>query len=165
MFLHLLSNFPMKWLSQIICECELLYADDTQLHISTPGSPGGAINVLTQCLWVWMRRNRLRFNPDKCLCILGPHELRDFSSLVLEGITVTYLRLECYLSWIQASAETTRGRFARRDFAWVLLLQQLHLLPGWEALQWIQFQWCKQRWCPMEGSSHTTALHAVVVAI
>ncbi|XP_058050467.1 uncharacterized protein LOC131203825 [Ahaetulla prasina] len=45
-----------------------LYADDTQLYISTPDHPNEAVEVLSRCLEavrVWMGRNRLKLNPSK----------------------------------------------------------------------------------------------------
>uniref|UniRef100_A0A803U146 Reverse transcriptase domain-containing protein n=1 Tax=Anolis carolinensis TaxID=28377 RepID=A0A803U146_ANOCA len=72
----MLFNIYMKLLGEVIRSFGVgchLYADDAQLYYSFPPNSKEASRVLDECLAavsIWMRRNKLKINPDKTEVLL-----------------------------------------------------------------------------------------------
>ncbi|XP_058024855.1 uncharacterized protein LOC131191095 [Ahaetulla prasina] len=126
----------MKPLGEIIrgfgVNCQL-YADDTQLYISTPNHPNEAVDVMTRCLEavrVWMGTNRLRLNPSKMEWLWMPASrhshftplltVRGESLVPRESVRNLGVLLDARLSLEDHLTTVTRGAFYQ-----VRLIRQL----------------------------------------
>ncbi|XP_058030112.1 uncharacterized protein LOC131193674 [Ahaetulla prasina] len=113
-----------------ICQ---LYADDTQLYISTPNHPNEAVDVMTRCLEavrVWMGTNRLRLNPSKTewLWIPASRHSQLIPSLTVGGELLAPRELVRNLGVLldaQLSLEDHLTAIARGAFYQVRLIRQL----------------------------------------
>uniref|UniRef100_A0A803SLJ1 Reverse transcriptase domain-containing protein n=1 Tax=Anolis carolinensis TaxID=28377 RepID=A0A803SLJ1_ANOCA len=132
----MLFNIYMKPLGEVIRSfggCCHLYADDTQIHYSFPPDSKEAPRVLNQCLAAvadWMRRNKLRINPDKTEALLVSRSSdRGIGwQPVLDGVALPLKSQVRSLGVLLDSALTLEAQVsavAGRAFAQLKLVRQL----------------------------------------